>query len=257
MRLFGLIGTAAAFLNYQKAKKEYEQAQMESDDEAILAAIRQYNNSKWDKLDEYDKKLYDANATFDGILPIPVLNVGMMVGSLCRMQPKIALQNTGDETVKIYSIGVLFNLVGVPGQEKQPIVSGESYDFSPSIELKPGEMVTITVEMQKTSSGSDLHTLIKNTLMDIYPITEPLKYIKEKIIYTSPNKVTGGKCYTILDVPVPTNLLGYVTANVAIMYNTESNKDVRRALFEDVKGTFCYKGEAFYPGSKWEITRNE
>ena len=256
MRLFGLIGTAAAFLNYQKAKKEYEQAQLESDDEAILAAIRQYDNSKYDKLKEYNKKLYDANEAYDGILPIPVLNVGMMVGNYCRMQPKIALQNTGDEAVKIYSLAVLFQLKTEQDQEPQPIVSAESYNFNPSIELKPGEIVTVTVEMQKTSSGSDLFTLIKNTLMDVYPMTPTLKEIKQLMVVNTPT-VLGTKAITILDVPAPTNLLGYVTANVAIMYNTESNKDVRRALFEDVKGTFCYKGEAFYPGSKWEITRNE
>ena len=51
MGILSAIAIGSAFANYQKAKKEYEQALVKDDNTAILAAISQYNSGKYQQLD--------------------------------------------------------------------------------------------------------------------------------------------------------------------------------------------------------------
>lgn len=256
MSLLGGIGLVAAIANYRRAKKVYEDALKDSNDPVITAAIEQYDNSKYDKLDEYDKQYNNPNATFENLLPIPVLNVGMLVGSKFRIKPQVVLKSLSDQKIKLYGFGVIMYVL-----EKPFLYASNDY-LRVTIPPFASEEITFplpTIEQIESSwlyENTILGKAISESMEDVWSITDELQKIKEylsekyKSSWNSPIE-------TPLNIPnntILTQLYGkdVVTADVEIMYATEDNHDIRRALYKGCKGSFVYKGEAYYPGGgKW------
>lgn len=260
MSLLGGIGLMAAIANYRKAKAEYLAAKNDANDAAVLAAIKQYNNSKYNMLDEYDKKIYDPNATFENLLPIPIVNAGMLVGDKCRIKPQCVLQNVGDQAVKIYKFGIVIYLLGEPF-----VFANKDIRFT----ISPKTNVTITFPLPTTDGLKEtwvynnllLGKAFTESLFDLWSITDQIAEIRDFLISRYGQTYTTHQWLnSILSVPDDTFITGnirgkdIVSADVEIMYATEDNHDVRRAVYRGCKGSFVYKGEAYYPGGgKWII----
>ena len=260
MSLLSVIATGAAFANYRKAKKEYETAVQEATDNnnAYLAAIEQYDNSKWDKLDEYDRRLYDPNVVCKDIIVIPVLNIGMLVGSKCRIQPQLIIQNISEkETVTIQKNSLSYAMFLY--KSEQPITGAYHAPFP--IVLQPRQKITLTCPVWEVLSSDGAWTwdnwmdMISKSLAakiagGVVPITEELAKVKEA--FRAANHIPG-HANTELEWREGTVIMYALTANISFDYCDSENKDIRRALYEDVKGSCVYKGEMFYPESVWKI----
>lgn len=252
MNAVGGIGFLFALNNYKKAKKAYEEGLKKSNNAAILAAINHYNNSKWDKLDQYDKQLYTGNEAFKDLMFIPILHVGTMaIGDQCQIKPQMVIKNTGDEYVKIYKLATMYSLFG-----KDFLVF---YSGAPFV-IGPKSGCTITFPMPATNrivqeySGKDLLSLFERGIAygfaNSWEITDELRRIaeyiakayvrntahREDIIYApSPILLTEMNCNTIL------------RANIDIEYATGSDPNIKRAPYKNWVGTFQYEGSVYFP----------
>ena len=108
-----IIGTAAAYLNYRKAKAEYEALQEQAD--TILAAVGTYTNL----FDHYNKHKGDVllpddswmdekakeNKIPEDIQVSTVLKVSYMVGKWCNGKVSVVMTNTSD--TKSYFISTI------------------------------------------------------------------------------------------------------------------------------------------------------
>ena len=149
MNVLSIVGTGAAWLNYRKAKREYEAVKEKHD--ALVAAVNTYNETKYN---EYDASAPETKVQGfpDGILVSSVLRVGNLVGKMFRAQASIVLSNTSDvpyyigkvmagcyifdQVVTLYKL----NLSEQKGEElKQEVVVDKV--------IAPGE--TISVDMPK------------------------------------------------------------------------------------------------------------
>lgn len=261
MNILTAIGTGIAFANYRKAKKEYDQAVQEATDNnnAYLAAIDQYQNTKWDKLDKYDRRLYDPNVVCENVIVIPILNIGMLVGQKCRIQPQLIFQNTSDtETVTIQESSLSYAMFVYESED--PITGAYHAPFR--ITLQPKQKVTLTCPVWDVLSSGGQWTwdnwmnMISKSLAakiagGVVPITLELAKLREafeglNVFYSKPRLITS--------TPTGAVIRGALKANVSFDYYDSKNMDIRRALYEDVAGSCVYKGEAFYPESNWNLT---
>ena len=253
MNIIGLIGTAGAWANLKKAKAELEaaKAEAEANKDAILAAVAQYDNSKWDKLNEYDRDLYDPNKICEDILVIPILNIGMLVGYKCRIQPQLVLQNTSDEKTITIQQSSLYALFSVYGEN----TAVTAIPPSSKIILKPKERITvnIVIGVMDKSDGSWIDA-IKNKLVTalaggVIEINEGINKLKDRFISYF---ARTGYAKLITSVPKGSVLTGLdvITAKVSFDYCDNTDLNIRRAYYDNARGSAVYQGEAFYPGDK-------
>lgn len=96
----GIIGTAAALLNYNNAKKEYDALKEQQD--GLLAAVQTYNDTKYD---DYASKLDTKPSNLpDGVVITTLLRVANLVGKIFRTQASVVLTNTSNKTYYIDKI---------------------------------------------------------------------------------------------------------------------------------------------------------
>ena len=108
MNTLSLIGTGAAFLNYRKAKAEYDA--LKDKQEALLAAISTYENTKWD---EYDKKTADpGDVRPAGLLVSSIVRVANLVGKVMKMRTSIVFTNTSDSPITINYVEAECSVLG-------------------------------------------------------------------------------------------------------------------------------------------------
>ena len=98
----GIVGTAAAFANYQKAKKEYEALEEQYD--GMMAAIATYESNK---LNAYIESLEERPNDFpSGLMFSTLLRVGNMVGKIFRCQASLVVSNVSKQNYYIGSASV-------------------------------------------------------------------------------------------------------------------------------------------------------
>lgn len=250
MGILSAIAIGGAFANYKKAKKEYEQALVEDDNTAILAAISQYNTSKYAQLDNFERKEY-APSEKSSFLPVPVINVGNMVGDYCRMQFVFSLMNTSDKiTYDITDFEVIYKCYG------QPIWVQEFND----VRIPPkSQLYAVFVPspawaaVQEKANSKFMTELLKSVTMGTFPMIDELKHAKEMIQRAN---MRDGITPLISSCEVNTCLIGNpcaCSADVWFKYAGNGQNEVGIAQYKDVKGSLCYKGEAFYPNDKKDI----
>ena len=96
----GLVGTGAAFLNYRKAKANYET--LKERHEGLLAAIQTYAVHR---LDEYANTIDTVSSDqMPGVKATTILRVGNLVGNFFRCKASVVLTNTSDSEYYIHSV---------------------------------------------------------------------------------------------------------------------------------------------------------
>ena len=267
-----LIAIGGAFANYLMAKKEYDAAVKEAEVQNLpyLAAISQYDNSKYDQLDKYEKNMYDQNAGLDDLLVTPIFNCGMMekvaglAGDMCRCLCELVLQNTGDKVINIKS-GLVADFM-LFGKSMMGDVSINGIKFP--ITLKPKQRATIyfSFPIKPTPEDPDLPSKARKlSLSDVYSMTDDMKQLRDMILARTGKKYLTSTPASMLPIvilgetkAVPGSLKyeyePILTANISFMYNDNENADVRRAFIQDTKGSISYWGESYYPngtGKMW------
>lgn len=96
----GIIGTAAAWLNYKKAKAEYEALQEQQD--GLMAAIEAYDQTKGEMLaGQIDVQSMDMPS---GVEITSILRVANLVGKMFYAQPSVVLMNTSSNDYWIRTV---------------------------------------------------------------------------------------------------------------------------------------------------------
>ena len=267
-----LIAIGGAFANYLMAKKEYDAAAKEAEVQNLpyLAAISQYDNSKYDQLDKYDKKVYNENAGLDDLLITPILNCGMMAkvaglsGDMCRCLLELTLQNTGDKVINIKS-GLVTDFM-LFGKSMMGDISINGINFPITLNPKQHTTIYFSFPIKPTPENPDLPSKARKlSLSDVYSMTDEMKQLRNMILSTTGcNYLTSIKA-SLLPVVIAGigKLAQYgtsvtyepiLTADLSFMYNDSENKDIRRAYIRGAKGSCAYWGESYYPngtGKMW------
>lgn len=139
MSLLSIIGTGAAFLNYRKAKAEYDA--LIDKKNALSAAIESYfKGQRYDMMSEvYDATIKDNTVTYpDGVKVSSILRVGNLVGKVMRAKISLVVTNTSANTYVISYPSVSCYILGVP----VGLVDG-NMPIEP-IELNPGQTIEIS-----------------------------------------------------------------------------------------------------------------
>ena len=231
----GLIGTAAAWLNLNKAKAEYE-ALVERR-EGLLSAVATYMSSR---LNEYYKReaesLPDNSVDYmDGVEMTTILRVGNLVGKLFRVQTSVVLTNLSEKTYYIKDVEaecILYDAVPVWVFDLNFTQTwnqkGGKDDIPQKVVvdkfLKPGETIEI-----KLPHG-------KSALPDEY---------KERLvsdICNACNRKLITSCWKV-------SLEDIETADILITWANEDKKDNFKSLRTGMKGILRYCMEAFYPSN--------
>ena len=242
MAVLGIIATGAAFLNYRKAKAEYKQALLEDNTDAILAAVSQYNSSKYNQLDIYDKDEFKPKET-DLFTVVPVINAGMMVGKMCRIQGVALFVNNTDHIFEISELEIGLKLYG----EDTLLYQGGNFRIGAK-ESREIKWVPNAVGSKGAHVNFDLFAdEIDESLSDVFPKTEALKKAEDAVITANHR----GTHYPPIGLCSPNTIIigtpPCVTADCWIKYNGFSAELQGIEEKKNIPGSFCYKGEAFYP----------
>ena len=256
MNAVGGIGFLIALNNYKKAKKAYEEGLKESNNAAVLAAISQYENSKWEKLEEFDKQLYTNNTgdprEYKDIMFIPILHVGTMaIGDQCQIKPQMVIKNTGDEYVKIYKLATIYSLLG---KNFLDFYCNKPFVINPKSECTLTFPTPVTSKIVAKYNGSDLLSLLEKGVAygfaNSWVMNDELKRIAEYIAKAYVSNTAQRQ--DIIWAPSPillTNMNGntVLRADVEIEYATSTYPDIRRTPYKNWKGTLQYEGAAYFP----------
>lgn len=252
MNAVGGIGFLIALNRYKRAKKAYEEALKNSNNAAVLAAIEQYNNSKYDKLDKYDKQLYTGNEAFKDLMFIPILHVGTMaIGDQCQIKPQMVIKNTGDEYVKIYKLATMYSLLG---KNFLSLYCNKPFVINPKSERTITFQIPTTDAIIREYSGGGLLNLFDRAIAygfaNSWEMSDELKQIREYIakayvgINAHPEDIIWAPSPILL-----TNMNGntVLRADIEIEYATSSDPNIRRSPYKNWKGTLEYDRAAYFP----------
>lgn len=218
MNELGIIGTAAAYANYRRAKADYEALKEQQD--GLVAAVQSYNNSKYD---EYiNRQEGDPVDFMPGVKMTTILRVGNLVGDLFRVQASVVLSNTSSETYRINSVAADCRVLGcivVPLSyyTKNPIPQQKAVNKS----LAPGDTMVINLPSGISALYNEKKENINGELRDLI-----CDAAGKKLITSCPKiSIEGG-----------------VTADIRVDWG-----DDKVALSRGVKCVLQYCMEAFYP----------
>jgi len=270
MAKIGLIATAAAWLNYRKAKAEYEEAlsAFEIEKTALILGINEYNATKYNQLEEYTQRLldpetglpYNENDVVAGLKMIPILEVynlrnfpGTDRGFVGEQAIKIGITNTTEQAFRIRKIGGAMYCYGK--------LAGQIGDLSQTREIiiESGETCVLDVNFgHKMNSWSDQY---KMSQLEENLFTHEVKLINNIIIFnkefdekdyrgdvikalkaaSGSNQLVNG---TIIQSVASKETTGYcenaLMANFEIYYDDIMNQTVRRALYRNIQGYIAY-----------------
>lgn len=164
MNTLSLIGTGAAFLNYRKAKAEYDALLMKRQE--MIAAYEQmyidpYNNSKnneaWDAIEE--QSAGEKMDWPDGLRVTTTLRICNLVGKLFKARTVLVLWNTSKTPIHIYSAECTSHIFNIP--IKLYTIKNEAVPNSKIIDriIKPGEVLEIELNYGLTSIGDKMSEL--------------------------------------------------------------------------------------------------
>ena len=176
----GLLAIGGAWLNYRKAKAEYEA--LKEKQETLQAAVDTYNLEKNEKYDEWEYKyLYgvdevEENNRPDGIEVSTVLRVGNIVGKIMRVHGSVVMTNTSNQTILINKVAArwfLFNQYIYIIEDLKSTKESEQSVYVGKY-IKPGD--TLEVQLQKgyasfvsgdeESFGEDLMPKLRETICE-------------------------------------------------------------------------------------------
>lgn len=105
----GLAATAAAYLNYQNAKRNYEQIKERS--AGVNAVINRYQQilDEWDyqkSVENSPEIVVEKNDHPEGLLVGTLLRVGNLVGKIMRAEPTIVISNTSNKKYYLFYISI-------------------------------------------------------------------------------------------------------------------------------------------------------
>lgn len=228
MNTIGLIGTGAAFLNYKKAKANYEALKEQYD--ALVAAVQTYNFHKYDEYynkQEVDTKPFERP---EGVMVSTILRVGNLVGKVFHAKPSVILSNTSDNTYFIHKISAKFFVFGDPIIISR--MGGQWYLFNPEVEVQPD-----TIEVNKELLPDDTLEIEFNGGTSAVQDMDKLRSLicdaaGKKLITSCPKlSITGDT----------------EKANVDIFWSeSRDNNDTKEFWYNDLPGVLRYCGEAYY-----------
>ena len=238
MKEFSLLGIGAAFLNLQRAKKAYEAAIIQDDDTAILAAISQYERTKYNQLDQYDRPEAEIEDQQD-IMVIPVLNAGDLGGKFFIGTRQVALMNvSNDRSYTINDLEVQFRVYGEAVYE--------TAKYNGTITLDPQQQIVLQLPVTKITGIVQPGTWIVTP--EIEKVIEAVRTANQRGSYKP----------LITFCEVNTCIVGNppcVTADVSYRWFDGEDYALVGMEGDSCKGTFCYKGGAYHPKEHqgWEI----
>lgn len=218
MNPFSIIGTGAAFLNYRKAKAEYDA--LIDKKKALEDTIKTYQKERFGMTKDALETIDDNSVSYpDGLQVSSVLRVGNLVGKVMRAKKSLVISNIGRKTYvivnpdlscKVFDKGVGFEKDGLPNEQ---------------IIIAPGQ--TIEVSSKNSIAG--------------FENTETLAKLRDYICEQSGKKYITSCGKISLD--------GVETAD--IMFQWQENKDVapdkwKVAAWLGKPGVLRYCMEAFY-----------
>lgn len=237
----GMMATGAAWLNYQHAKKNYEQIEERS--VGIKTVIDRYQ----ELLDEWqakrDEKAYEeamrwfhlderTNDFPEGVSIGVILRIGNIVGTLMRAEPTVVISNTSSNQYYLQKVELLTLVMGYPISIKD----GDDY-MNINRYIKPGETMEIVF-------GKGLTTLVD---------ADGNKHMDEL------RKAICEACGKKLITSCPKISLDNMEKNDIVLYWGNNENDTHRAQNEygldfdqyrtaywvDYPGTLRYCGEAY------------
>ena len=211
----GLIATGAAFLNFRKAKAEYD-ALIEQRD-GLLAVIDTYNQHRLDPLVD----AIDENETQfpRGLQYSTLLRVANLVGKVMYVHTSVVLTNTSDQPIVLNYIAADCHLydetLKVISISTQKEVAQEVVKL---IELKAGEMIEVQLPMGVSG------------ISDMGRLRSDICAAAGKRLITSCPKL---------------NIEGVESADIMIKWSKkESTTDVHTGVVKGKPGVLRYCGEA-------------
>lgn len=122
----GLFAIGTAWLNYRKAKAEYEA--LEEKQQALQAAVDTYNMEKYADYDEHRDQMYGKEepnerperSTDERFMVSTILRVGNMVGKYMRVRGEIVMTNLTNRPIFVNSANVMWWIMG----QRIPVIEG-------------------------------------------------------------------------------------------------------------------------------------
>lgn len=184
----GLAATAAAFLNYQRAKKNYDQVQERTEGVNLVVnryqdILAEYYERRQEEADKHNPRILTEqeelealelgnthNVRPEGVQVGVLVRVGNLVGKLLRTETTLIISNTSSREYYLFGVYVDNTLFDVPGfwpmdwKAKTPL-SKFKYIEKP---IKPGETmevifpkgVTTAVHADASDGMDDLRNMI-------------------------------------------------------------------------------------------------
>lgn len=279
--------TALALKKYNEAKAEYLAASQEDNSEQILATINQYKDDMYFQLDQYDKTYGEIENP--GLMIVPMIKCGMMVGKTCRIAAIIGIKNTRrDQEIYIKDFEWELSLLG----EKLHYLS-RSNKMGNVIKLQPNVYTQFEMIPLKLNVGEKYYSQVNNpmdyydgsdddgywgflnalsfgilnaskkSLKDVYSMTAALKAMRKLVC-----KMNGYKLSSSIGLCKKTLVTGrgYLQDGEVIMggenpiVSCDFFCNCRVGLLNEnpqgivkihnIPGSFKYMGEAYYPYRK-------
>lgn len=230
MNPLSLVGTAAAYANYNKAKANYNKLKERAD--SLSAAVQTYLQDRQSLIEE-NIPVEIRNDRPDGLLVTSILRIGELNQRFFKVGTTVVMTNISDRTYYIRSVEAKCSIWGIPipvlsinvlGRDMQNVSQSVIVDKY----IKPGE--TLDIDLPKgvseiiSENGESLKENLKNFICE----------------------TTGHK--NILGVP-KTNLNGdgLETANISINWLNDSNDHtLKNAFWNGKPGTLRYVGEVWW-----------
>ena len=211
----GLVGTAAAWMNYRKAKAEYEALQEQYEAAQAAALSYQYDRYTGTNIDT------KPNDKPDGVEYTGLLRVANVVGKMFRAQASIMMTNTSKNTyyIRYAQIDTFFdNLpVLIYKLDWNGLVPSGSHQVPQNVlvdkYIKPGETLEIKFEGglsalpdEQMADMRDLFCAVAGKEL-VTSITKPVSVIDGiladiKFGWTGENDSTMKDCYTLKKIGV-------------------------------------------------------
>ena len=277
--------TALALKKYNEAKAEYLAASQEDNSEQILATINQYKDYMYSQLDHYDKTYGEIENP--GLMVVPMIKCGMMVGKTCRIAAIIGIKNTRqDQDIYIKDSEWELSLLGeklhyLSRSDRSGYVLKLSPNSYTQIEMIPlklngGEkyysQVNNPMDYYNGSDGDDgfwsaLNVIsfgilnpAKKSLRDVYAMTDALKAMRKEICdlngYRLSSSIGLCKKTTVTGVGYMENGNLYYGGKKPIVscdffcncrVGLLNENPQGTVKIHDIPGSFRYMGEAYYP----------
>lgn len=241
MNRLGIIGTAAAWLNYRKAKAEYEALKEKKDGiqsaVALYQSLKYYNEHKFDKpeytqpeKDELDIPEAEENNIPDGVFFSSILRVSYMVGKFCHVKPSLVVSNTSDKSYYIRwidiqcavdgnAVSIFKNALNEQGKYLNPESRALDVDYT----LQPGE----TKEFEFDYGRTMLLNAAGESIMG---------YVRDLICAAAGKKL-------ITSCPKGTSVDGVVTASTMILWRDSKVEETKKGWLYEIPGVLRYCGE--------------